>query len=110
MRKRVRPGHGMHLQSPVWHNRAQITAVFEELSEHSKLGARRHAFCSLVGVSRLAWMLAVCLLSSACSQARPEPVDGEAGASSSAGAAGTTSESYEVELGVPGGEDGLDFM
>ena len=61
-------------------------------------------------VSRLAPAIAVCVLCSACSEARPEPIDGEAGASSSAGAAGMTSESYAVELGVPGGEDGLDFM
>jgi hypothetical protein len=55
-------------------------------------------------VSRLVPIVAACLLSGACSQARSEPGQGEAGA------AGTGSESYAVELGVPGGDDGLDFM
>ncbi len=51
-----------------------------------------------------------CLLGSACSPAHTEPTEGEAGAGNVAGAAGTTSQSYGVELGVPGGEDGLDFV
>jgi hypothetical protein len=58
----------------------------------------------------LAPIIAACLLGSACSPARPEVVEGEAGANSTAGAAGMSSKSYAVELGVPGGEDGLDFM
>ncbi|HKY39811.1 MAG TPA: hypothetical protein VJN18_27930 [Polyangiaceae bacterium] len=56
---------------------------------------------------RLALGIAASLLGTACSPARTDPLDGEAGASSAAGAA---SQSYSVGLGVPGGPDGLDFV
>jgi hypothetical protein len=50
---------------------------------------------------RLAPGLGLCVLLGACS-GRPSPSD--------AGAAGTASEQQSVELGVPGGEDGLEFL